>query len=155
MPRNRHTAEQIITSCVAIVMIVSCFNALPVLAQSTAQSSSVRVPLPFMGIQGEPLVGWVDITYERTPELAEPIIDWDATLVYTEKRFGLPTARGGYFRVPAPLKIGGEYGQLFGRASEHAKRLRDRSLPAGRFGINFEFLIRRLGTSLSHEWPEI
>jgi len=139
MPRNRHIVEPIITSCVAIVVIVSFFNALPVMAQSMAQSSSARVTLPFMGVDGRPLVGWAEITYERRPESEEPIIDWSATFVYINRRIASGFG-GGRFRVPGRLEIGGEYGQLFGRAAEHAKQLRDRSLPAGRFGINFEFL---------------
>src|SRR5580765_8308204 len=113
MLRNRHIVEPIITSCVAIVVIVSFFNALPVMAQSMAQSSSARVTLPFMGVDGRPLVGWAEITYERKPELAEPIIDWSATFVYINRRIASGFG-GGRFRVPGRLEIGGEYGQLFG-----------------------------------------
>lgn len=121
---------------VAIVMIVSFFTSLPVEAQSVLQHSRALVPLSFIGMKGEPLEARMDITYERNAELAEPIIDWDATFVYSVRSF----AGGAKIPGGARLKRNGLYGQLFTRAFEHAKRLRDRGLPDGRFAITFEFI---------------
>jgi hypothetical protein len=121
---------------VAIVMIVSFFTSLPVEAQSVRQHSRAQVPVSLIGMKGEPVQARMDITYDRNAALAEPIIDWNATFVYSVRAF----ADGAKIPRGARLKRDGLYGQLFTRAFEHAKRLRDRGLPDGRFGITFEFI---------------
>ncbi len=121
---------------VAVVILVSFFNSLSVEAQSQDKYSRASVPLTFIGMGGEPLAAHVDITYERKVELTEPIIDWDATFVYSVRSF----AGGAKIPGGAHLKRNGLYGQLFMRAFEHAKRLRDRGLTDGRFAITFKFI---------------
>lgn len=121
---------------VAVVMIVSFFTSLPVEAQSARQHSRVRAPLSFIGMKGEPIQALADITYDRNAELTEPIIDWDAAFIYSVRSF----AGGAKIPGGARLKRNGLYGQLFMRAFEHAKRLRDRGLPDGRFAFTFEFI---------------
>ena len=121
---------------VAMVMIVSFFTSLPVEAQYVTQHSRVRAPLSFIGMGGEPIQAFANITYDRKAELTEPSIDWDVSSGYSVRSFG----DGAKIPGGARLKRNGPYGQLFTRAFEHAKRLRDRGLPDGRFAINFEFI---------------
>ena len=51
-----------------------------------------------------------------------------------------PIPGGGFFRgIAGPLKPNDNYGQMIMRAFEHAKQLRNRALPNGRFWILFQF----------------
>jgi hypothetical protein len=116
---------------VASVMIVSFFTSLPVEAQSVRQHSRAQVPLSFIGMKGEPVQARMDITYDRNATLTQPIIDWNATFVYSVRAF----ADGAKIPRGARLKCDGLYGQLFMRPLNMPNGLGIAACPMGASGL--------------------